>query len=93
MLKQTNSKRSTILSNLIRGSFSLAFLFLLIEFFDELNYGVEGAALPAIRTDLGLSYAQVGLLLGLPAIIVALIGVHVYLVIRIGITAVPKDGD
>ena len=29
----------------------------------------------------------------LPAIIVALIGVHVYLVIRIGITAVPKDGD
>jgi quinol-cytochrome oxidoreductase complex cytochrome b subunit len=29
----------------------------------------------------------------LPAIIVALIGVHMYLVIRIGITAVPKDGD
>ena len=29
----------------------------------------------------------------LPAIIVALIGVHIYLVIRIGITAVPKDGD
>jgi len=73
MLNQTNSKRSTMLSNLIRGSFSLAFLFLLIEFFDELNYGVEGAALPAIRTDLGLSYAQVGLLLGLPAIIATLI--------------------
>jgi FSR family fosmidomycin resistance protein-like MFS transporter len=38
----------------------------LIEFFDELNYGIAGAALPSIRNDLGLSYAQVGLLLGLP---------------------------
>ena len=45
---------------------SLSFLFLLIEFFDELNYGIAGAALPSIRHDLGLTYAQVGLLLGLP---------------------------
>ena len=45
---------------------SLSFLFLLIEFFDELNYAIEGAALPSIRLDLGLTYAQVGLLLGLP---------------------------
>ncbi len=45
---------------------SLSFLFLFIEFFDELNYGIEGAALPSIRHDLGLTYAQVGLLLGLP---------------------------
>jgi quinol-cytochrome oxidoreductase complex cytochrome b subunit len=29
----------------------------------------------------------------IPAVIVALIGVHIYLVIRIGITSVPKDGD
>jgi len=29
----------------------------------------------------------------IPAIIVALIGVHMYLVIRIGISSVPKDGD
>jgi len=29
----------------------------------------------------------------IPAIIVALIGVHLYLVIRIGITSVPKEGD
>jgi len=47
----------------------LVFLFLLIEFFDELNYGIGNAALPAIRTDLALSYAQVGLLLGLPHIL------------------------
>lgn len=45
---------------------SMSFLFLLIEFFDELNYAIEGAALPVIRHDLGLSYAEVGLLLGLP---------------------------
>jgi len=29
----------------------------------------------------------------IPAIIVALIGVHMYLVIRIGISSIPKDGD
>ena len=69
MLNQANSKISTFLASLLRGGISLAFLFLLIEFFDELNYGAEGAALPAIRTDLHLSYAQVGLLLGLPSII------------------------
>lgn len=52
---------------------SLAYLFLLIEFFDELNYTLFGAALPVIRTDLALTYAQVGLLLGLPHITGALV--------------------
>ncbi len=51
------------------GLTSLTFLFLLIEFFDELNYGIGNAALPAIRTDLGITYLQVGLLLGLPGIL------------------------
>jgi FSR family fosmidomycin resistance protein-like MFS transporter len=46
---------------------------MLIEFFDELNYGVENAALPALRTDFGLTYVQVGLLLGLPGILNTLI--------------------
>ena len=73
MHKQANSRLSTFLTSLLRGGISLAFLFLLIEFFDELNYGAEGAALPAIRTDLALSYAQIGLLLGLPSIINTLI--------------------
>ena len=45
---------------------SLSFLFLLIESFDEFNYAIEGAALPSIRIDLSLSYAEIGLLLGLP---------------------------
>lgn len=48
---------------------SLSFLLLLIEFFDELNYAISGAALPAIRRDLGLTYAQVGLILGLPTLL------------------------
>jgi FSR family fosmidomycin resistance protein-like MFS transporter len=63
------SKKSIFISGILHGLTSLTFLFLLIEFFDELNYGVENAAMPAIRTDLGLSYVQVGLLLGLPGIL------------------------
>ena len=51
------------------GGLPLALLFLLIEFFDELNYGVEGAALPVLRADLSLNYAQIGLLLALPGVI------------------------
>ncbi len=58
---------------LLQGAFRLATLFLFIEFFDELHYGIQTAALPALRADLGLSYAQVGLLLGLPGVINALI--------------------
>jgi FSR family fosmidomycin resistance protein-like MFS transporter len=69
MIKRANSKQSIILSSILRATFSLTFLFMLIEFFDELNYGVGNAALPALRTDLGMSYVQVGLLLGLPGII------------------------
>jgi FSR family fosmidomycin resistance protein-like MFS transporter len=51
------------------SALSLTFLFLLIEFFDELHYGVQNAVLPSMRADLALTYAQVGLLLGLPKII------------------------
>lgn len=63
------SKKSILLSSILRGLTSLTFLFMLIEFFDELNYGIGNAAMPAIRTDLRLSYIQVGLLLGLPGIL------------------------
>jgi FSR family fosmidomycin resistance protein-like MFS transporter len=69
MVHHKFSKKFIVLSGILRGVTSLTFLFLLIEFFDELNYGVGNAALPAIRTDLGLSYIQVGLLLGLPGIV------------------------
>ncbi len=51
------------------GAASLTLIFLLIEFFDELHYGIHGTALPSIRTSLGLNYYQVGLLLGLPGLV------------------------
>ena len=44
-------------------------IFLLIEFLDELVFGVTDAAWPLIRTDLHLNYAQIGLALSLPGII------------------------
>ncbi len=69
MITDGNSKQSILLSSILRGISSITFLFLLIEFFDELNYSVGNAALPALRTDLGLSYVQVGLLLGVPGIV------------------------
>lgn len=42
---------------------------LLIEFLDEFVYGAREAAWPLIRDDLGLSYAQIGLLLGAPNVV------------------------
>jgi FSR family fosmidomycin resistance protein-like MFS transporter len=56
-----------------RGLSRLAFVFLTIEFYDELVYGLQSAALPALRADLALTYAQVGLLLGLPQLIGTLV--------------------
>jgi len=73
MVNQTPRNKFIILSNILRGVIPLTYLFLLIECFDELNYGIGNAALPAIRADLGLSYIQIGLLLGLPGIINTLI--------------------
>jgi MFS transporter, FSR family, fosmidomycin resistance protein len=48
-------------------------LYLLIEFIDELVFGVHEAAWPVIRNDLGLTYAQIGILLGLPGILASLV--------------------
>ena len=49
------------------------FIYLLIEFVDELVFGVGEVALPLIRTDVHLTYTQIGLLLSLPGIIAAFI--------------------
>lgn len=57
----------------LQRALPLAVVFLLIEFFDELSYGIGGAALPAIRSELGLSYLQVGMVLGLPSVIGGLV--------------------
>ncbi|MBC6938358.1 MAG: MFS transporter [Chloroflexi bacterium] len=46
---------------------------LAIELLDELVFGVREAAWPLIRDDLGLTYAQVGLLLSIPGLIASFI--------------------
>ncbi len=46
---------------------------LAIEFLDEFVFGAREAAWPIIRTDLQLSYEQIGLLLSLPGLIASLI--------------------
>jgi FSR family fosmidomycin resistance protein-like MFS transporter len=49
------------------------FIYLLIEFVDELVFGVGEVALPLMRDGLHLTYTQIGLLLSLPGIIAAFI--------------------
>jgi len=51
----------------------LTLIYLLIEFLDELVFGVGEIALPFIRNDLHLTYTQIGLLLSLPGILAAFI--------------------
>ena len=48
-------------------------MYLLIEFLDELVFGLGETAWPLIRTDLHLTYTQIGLLLSIPGIIAAFI--------------------
>jgi FSR family fosmidomycin resistance protein-like MFS transporter len=47
----------------------VAALLLVIEFLDELVWGALTAAWPLLRRDLDLSYTQVGVALGLPALV------------------------
>lgn len=47
----------------------MTFIYLLIELVDELVFGVGESAWPFIRTDLHLTYTQIGLLLSVPGII------------------------
>jgi len=48
-------------------------VYLLIEFLDELVYGVTASAWPLIRTDLGLNYVQIGLALSLPGLVSSIV--------------------
>ncbi|MGE5249506.1 MAG: MFS transporter [Bacteroidota bacterium] len=47
----------------------MTWIYLLIEFMDELVFGVNDAAWPLIRRDLSLTYAQIGVLLSVPGLI------------------------
>lgn len=62
-----------MLSRTLRRIPAVMALLLAIEFLDELVFSVLYAAWPLIRDDLGLSYAQVGLLIGLPNITSAIL--------------------
>lgn len=44
-------------------------IFLLIEFIDELIFGLQDAAWPLIRDDLHLTYVQIGIVLSVPGLI------------------------
>ncbi len=52
---------------------SIGATLLAIELLDELVFGARDAALPAIRSDLGLSYAQLGLVLSVPALVASVV--------------------
>jgi MFS transporter, FSR family, fosmidomycin resistance protein len=56
-------------AGLLQGALPLVLVFLTIEFFDELAFGTQSVSLPLLHVDLGISYAQVGLLLGLPVVV------------------------
>ena len=60
-------------SRALRSTAVFTLTLLAIEFLDEFVFGAREAAWPLIRTDLGLSYAQVGLLLGLPSLVSSLV--------------------
>ena len=66
-LRKPKLKLNTLRPRL-RVAVPLATVFLLIEFFDELAFTVEGAALPVLRSELALSYAEIGILLGAAAV-------------------------
>lgn len=51
----------------------MTLIYLLIEFLDELVFGVSEVAWPLLRDDLHLTYTQIGLLLSLPGIVAAFI--------------------
>jgi FSR family fosmidomycin resistance protein-like MFS transporter len=57
----------------MRKLFAFVLTLLAIEFLDEFVFGAREAAWPLIRNDLGLTYTQIGLLLGIPNVIANLI--------------------
>lgn len=52
-----------------RRSLLLVFALYAVEFLDEFIYGLESAVLPTLKSDLNLTYTQVGLLFTLPALV------------------------
>ncbi len=57
----------------LRSSSIIILTFFIIEFLDEFVFGAREAAWPLIRNDLGLTYLQIGLVLGIPGIVSSII--------------------
>ena len=56
-------------TNRLRGLVLFVVVLYSVELLDELIYGLYGATLPYLKTDLALTYTQVGLLFTLPGLI------------------------
>jgi FSR family fosmidomycin resistance protein-like MFS transporter len=56
-------------ARLLRRPALFVLMLLVVEFLDEFVFGAREAAWPLVRSDLQLSYEQIGLLLSLPSII------------------------
>jgi FSR family fosmidomycin resistance protein-like MFS transporter len=56
---------ATALARPLASSFVVVLL--AVEFLDELSFGANEAAWPALRSDIGLSYGVIGLLIAIPA--------------------------
>ncbi|HSL43798.1 MAG TPA: MFS transporter [Anaerolineales bacterium] len=57
----------------------MSIIYLIIEFLDELVFGVGEAAWPLIRDDLGLNYFQIGLALSLPGLLANIIEPFIFI--------------
>lgn len=57
----------------LRGPLVFTATLLAVEFLDELFFGVREAAWPLIRTELSLTYAQIGVLLSVPSLVSAIV--------------------
>jgi FSR family fosmidomycin resistance protein-like MFS transporter len=67
-----NMFRNSVKRHARRMTFFM-FVLLVIEFIDEFVFGMEHAAMPLIRDDLGMNYDQIGLLFTIPNIIATFI--------------------
>jgi FSR family fosmidomycin resistance protein-like MFS transporter len=57
----------------LAGALSVTLPFLVVEFFDEVSFGLQAPAMPGMQADLHLTFAEVGLVLGLPGMINAFV--------------------
>jgi FSR family fosmidomycin resistance protein-like MFS transporter len=69
-----------MLQNQENSHFSMHFIYLLVEFMDELVFGVSEAAWPLIRNDLHLNYLQIGLVLSLPGFLANFIEPFIFII-------------